>query len=346
MKAAIFEEVNKLVLRDVPTPGIDPDYGMLVKVKACAVCGSDIRIFHHGNPRIKTPHIIGHEIAGEVIEVGRRVTGFKIGDRVAIGADVPCGKCDYCREGHGNRCKVNYAIGYQFPGGFAEFIPLNQLTIQLGPVHKIPEGVSYEAAALAEPLACCINGLELTPVHLGDTVVIIGAGPVGCMLTQLSRHMSASKIILAQRSKSRLEQARRFEADVYISTLEEDLVERVMSETQGQGAHLVIVACASLDAQRQALDLVRPGGMVNFFGGLPANSPPLEVLSNHIHYRECLVTGSHGSVPRQHRLALELMRSGRVDMEGLITNYFTLEEINKAFSVAEGKQGLKVIVKP
>ncbi|NPV53161.1 MAG: alcohol dehydrogenase catalytic domain-containing protein [Firmicutes bacterium] len=346
MKAALFEGIDRLALRDIPVPEIDPDYGMLVKVKACAVCGSDIRILHHGNSRVKEPQVIGHEIAGEVVEAGRRVGRFKAGDRVAIGADVPCGECDFCRDGYGNECRINYAIGYQFPGGFAEYIPLNQITVQYGPVHEIPDGVPYEAAALAEPLACCINGLELTPVHLGDTVVIIGAGPVGCMLVQLARHQGASKIILAQRSKARLEQARRFDADVYISTAEEDLHERVMAETGGLGAHLVMVACASLEAQRQALDIVRPRGMVNFFGGLPASSPPLEVSSNQIHYRECFVTGSHGSVPRQHRLALELIRSGRVDVGSLITHRFPLEKIADAFQMAERKEGMKVIVEP
>lgn len=346
MKAALLEGIDRLVVRDIPVPEIDPDYGMLVRVKACAVCGSDVRILRHGNDRVKMPQVIGHEIAGEVVQVGRLLSRFKVGDRVAIGADVPCGECDYCRDGYGNECSTNYAIGYQFPGGFAEYIPLNRITTEYGPVHRVPRGVPYEVAALAEPLACCINGFELTPVHLGDTVVIIGAGPVGCLLAQLSRYLGASKIILAQRSRTRLDLARRFGADVYVSTLDEDIRERVMAETDGLGAHLVVVACASLEAQQQALDIVRPRGMVNFFGGLPANSPPLKVLSNRIHYHECFVTGSHGSVPRQHRVALELIGSGRINVHDLITHSFPLEEVREAFAVVQAKQGLKVVVKP
>lgn len=346
MKALMLKGLNQLELCEVKTPEIDREYGILVKVKACAICGSDIRIYRHGNNRVKFPQILGHEIAGEVVEVGSSVNRFKVGERIAVGADIPCGECDYCRDGFGNECQINYAIGYQFQGGFAEYIPLNKLTVQYGPVHKIPNGVTYEMAALAEPLGCCINGLELSPVRLGNTVVIIGAGPIGCLLVQLAKCMGASKVILAERSRERLEQAKQFGADVYVSTLEEDLVERVMEETQGLGAHVAIVACSALDAQKQAFDLVRARGMVNLFGGLPATAPPLEILSNKIHYKELFVVGTHGSLPRHHRVALDLIAAKRINVESLISHIFTLEEYEKAFNIAEARESLKVIIKP
>ncbi|MFW5980690.1 MAG: alcohol dehydrogenase catalytic domain-containing protein [Halanaerobiaceae bacterium] len=346
MKAAVLKELNKIEIEEVRKPEIDKDYGLLLEVKACSVCGSDIRIFRHGNERVNFPWIVGHEVAGKVIEKGRKVDKFNIGDRVALGADVPCGECVFCEDGRGNECRTNYAIGYQFQGGFAELMPLNKQTVELGPVHKIPEGVSYEEAALAEPLACCINGLELTPVSLGDTVVIVGAGPIGCMLVQLARIQGAKKIILAQRSQKRLEMAKKFKADIYISTKKEDLKEVVMEETHGLGADIIMIACASRQAQMDGLKLLAPGGMINFFGGLPAGSEPLPLVSNDIHYKQSFITGSHGSVPRQHRMALEMINSGRLDIESLITHTFSLSEIEEAFSVAENKEGFKAIVKP
>ncbi|MFH1084912.1 MAG: alcohol dehydrogenase catalytic domain-containing protein, partial [Chloroflexota bacterium] len=139
MRAALFEGLDQLALRVVPDPVLPDEESLLLKVHACAVCGSDIRILHHGNPRVQPPQIIGHEVAGEVVAVGSRVTRFKVSDRLATGADVPCGECDWCRQGLANNCAINYAIGYQFPGGFAEYILLNQLTVRLGPLTRIPD---------------------------------------------------------------------------------------------------------------------------------------------------------------------------------------------------------------
>lgn len=345
MKAAVLEELNRIVVKEVETPQVSEGC-ILVRVRACAVCGSDIRIFRHGNPRVRPPQVIGHEIAGEVAQVGQGVKGFRAGDRVAIGADVPCGECYFCLNGLGNNCPTNYAIGYQFPGGFAECILLNPTTVRFGPVAKMPNGVSFEEAALAEPLACCINGLELSQVGLGDTVLIVGAGPAGCMLTVLSRAMGASKVIIAQRSKPRLEMAKRFEADAYISTLEEDLVERAMEESGGLGADVVITACASPEVQEQALLLVKNRGRVNFFGGLPKGRNRITIDSNIIHYKECFVHGSHGCVPRHHKLALELIKKGVIKPKDFISHRFPLERIKEAFDIVENRQGMKVVVNP
>ncbi|RLE08511.1 L-threonine 3-dehydrogenase [Candidatus Aerophobetes bacterium] len=345
MKAAVLEDLEKMVVKEVTTPQIGQGE-ILVRVRSCAVCGSDIRIYHRGNPRVKPPQIIGHEIAGEIVEVGSGVKKFKVGDRVALGADVPCGTCRFCRNGLGNNCPINYAIGYQFQGGFAEYIPLNELTVKYGPLHKIPGDLSFDEASLAEPLACCINGYELANLKLGDTVVVIGAGPVGLMLVELAKIMGADKVILSQRSRERLRLAQRFSADVLISSSEENFVERVMEETGGEGADVVMVACANPSAQEEALKVVGHRGRVNFFGGLPPGSSKISIDSNLIHYKECFVLGSHGSVPRQHKLALNLLAEGRIKGKDFITHHFALDDIKEAFEVAEGHRGLKVIVNP
>ncbi len=345
MKAAVREDLEKIVIKEVSTPPIEKG-GMLVKIRSCAVCGSDIRIYHQGNPRVKPPQIIGHEIAGEIVEIGERIENFKVGDRVALGADVPCGVCKFCKNGLGNNCPINYAIGYQFPGGFAEYIHINETTVKYGPLHKIPENLSFDEASLAEPLACSLNGYELANLKVDDTVVIIGAGPIGLMLVELARNIGAGRIILSQRSKERLKIARKFSADTFISSSEENFVERVMEETKGEGADVVMVACANPSAQEEALEIVGHRGRVNFFGGLAPGSRKIKIDSNLIHYKECFVLGSHGSVPRHHKIALELLSRGAVKGKDFITHHFSLDKIKEAFKVAEGHQGLKVIVNP
>jgi len=345
VKAAVLEKLEKIVVKEVKTPTTG-EGEILVRVKSCAVCGSDIRIYHQGNPRVKPPQIIGHEIAGEVVEVGEKIESFKAGDRVAIGADVPCGVCKFCRNGLGNNCSINYAIGYQFPGGFAEYILLNETTVKYGPLHKIPDNLSFNEASLAEPLACCLNGYELANLKVGDSVVIIGAGPIGLMLVELAKNMGAGKIILSQRSKERLKIAKKFSADAFISALEENFVERVIEETGGEGADVVMVACANPSAQEEALKIVAHRGKVNFFGGLPPGSAKIKIDSNLIHYKECFLLGSHGSVPRQHKIALNLLSRGIIKGKDFITHHFSLNEIKEAFKVAEKHQGLKVIVNP
>lgn len=345
MKAAVLKELKHIELQEVPTPEVDAE-SVLIRVRACGVCSSDIRIMNHGNPRVRPPQIIGHEIAGDVVAVGEKITKFAPGDRVAVGADVPCGECEACEAGVGNNCKINLAIGYQFQGGFAEYILLEPKVVRYGPVHKIPDQLSYEQATLAEPLGCAINGYEVVGFRPGDTVVVIGAGPVGCMLVELGRFMGASRVILVERLRERLEMARRFRADVFICTQDGDPVERVLEETGGEGADVVFTAAASVEAQEQALRMLAFRGRLNLFGGLPAGSRPIALDSNLIHYREAVITGSHGSVPRQHRFALELLARGLVPGERFITHRFSLDDIHEAFRVAAAGEGLKVVVQP
>lgn len=345
MKAAVLEGIDKITVKEIETPRITDD-SLLLKVRACAVCGSDIRIYHYGNPRVKYPQIIGHEIAGDVVEVGSRVKRFKPGDRVAIGADVPCGECSFCRDGIGNNCPINYAMGYQFAGGFAEYILVDPLVINYGPIHKIPDNLSYDEATLAEPLACCINGLELSWVSLGDIVVVIGAGPVGCMLAELAKVMGARKTIISQRSKVRLEMAKSYDIDVVISASEEDFTQRVLEETDGMGADVILTATSTLEAQAQAIPIVKKRGRINLFAGLPKGTPPLSLDSNLLHYKEAYLFGSHGSTPRHHRMALELLSSGRIQAKKYISHNFSLDQIMEAFATVESRQGMKVIVNP
>ena len=345
MLAAVLEDIDRIVVK-ASRERLSRRGEVKLRVRACAVCGSDMRIFHHGNPRVHPPAIIGHEVAGEVTAVGRGVRRFAVGQRLALGADVPCGKCEWCRRGLGNNCPENHAIGYQFPGGFAEEMILNTMVVSYGPVTPIPDSVSDEEAALAEPLGCAINGLEMCRLERGETLCIIGAGPIGCMMIELGRHMGAERIIVIQRSRKRLELAKRFGADHYLCPEDTDVMRAVQDVTAGRGPDVVVTTCGSVEAHEQAIEMVAKRGCVNLFGGLAKGARNLSVPSNTIHYKECYVLGSHGSVPRQHAAAMALIERRIVHVARCITHRFPLDEIRAAIQAAESHEGLKVMVKP
>lgn len=345
MLAAVLEDLNQLTLKELPTPEIDADSALL-RVESVSVCGSDIRIFRHGNPRVVPPAIIGHETSGVVVKVGENVTRVKEGDRVAIGADVPCGQCWWCRNGLGNNCAINYAVGYQIPGAFAQYMKLPCLLLEEGPVTPFSDKISFDTASLAEPLGCAINGLEIVNMSIGRTVAIMGLGPIGCMMIDLARVMGAVKVIAIQRSRKRLEIAKAYNADVYICTEDEDVVQRCREETGGEGPNIVVTTSGSVEAHEQAIEMVSHRGYVNLFGGLPKGTRPMSVLSNTIHYKECFVTGSHGCVPRHHEIAVRLLENGSVRTEPIITHHFPLSRIHEAFAAMESRQGMKIVVHP
>ncbi len=345
MKAAVLVELERIEIQDLPEPSCG-DNDAVLEVEACAVCGSDIRIFHYGNDRVAMPAVMGHEIAGEIVRTGRNVVRVKVGDRVALGADVPCGTCYWCTNGMGTNCRTNYAIGYQFAGGFQEYMLLNETILRYGPVTPIPDSVSYDEAAIAEPLACAIHGLELAQFGLGKSLCVIGLGPLGCMMLELSKVYGASQVFGAQRSAARLAMARRFRDDArFVSTQEEDLVDVVVRGTRGEGVDLAITTAGTVQAHRDAIHMVRHRGYVNLFGGLK-NQPELTMDSNLIHYKECFVMGSHGSLPVHHAMAMDLIARGDVHADWYVSETFALEKVRDAFEYHESRKGLKVIVKP
>jgi L-iditol 2-dehydrogenase len=345
MKAAIYQGIDNMEVKEIETPRVD-DEGILVRVKACAVCGSDVRIFHHGNSRVVPPQIIGHEFSGVIEGVGRNVKGFSPGERIAVGADVPCGECVFCKAGIGNNCQINYAMGYQFAGGFAEYALLNRTMVSYGPITKIPDHVSYEEAALAEPLGCVINALTLSGVNIGDTFALIGAGPIGLMLMQAAKMMGACKVIAIELVKERLEIAKRFGADVCICPADEDAAARVLEETGGLGADIVYTANSVPQTQADALKMAKNRGRVCFFGGLAKDRSNVTLDTNIIHYKELFVHGAHGSMPVHHMKAVNLIASGKIDMKKFISHKMPLDQIREAFRIAESYEGLRVVVNP
>ncbi len=347
MKAGVVEALNKVVVREVPDSVVTPG-SVKVKVHACAVCGSDIRIFTQGDPRAQLPQIIGHEIAGEIVEVGAAVsTKFHVGQRVCVAPIHGCNRCVYCRRGKGNLCiNPQPSIGYASSGGFAQYIVPPESVVDAGGVNSIPDNVTYAEAAMSELLATCINAQEKLRITSNDTVLIMGAGPAGCMHAQLARSKGANKIIMTQRSTARLELCKRFDPDVVINSVEESLCDRVKEETDGLGANVIIVAAPSAEAQEHALDLVAPAGRISFFGGLPKGHHMITISGNTIHYRECEIFGASSSLGRQNREALSLISSGAIHARDYITHRFALDDIGEAFRTVQEKLGLKVVVFP
>jgi L-iditol 2-dehydrogenase len=346
MLSAQVENLGQMRLVEKPVP-VPSDDSLLIKVEACAICGSDVRIFRRGDARARYPIVIGHEIAGTVIKVGKNVTDLSEGDRVCAAPGHGCGECRYCRTGHSNVCiHPCPSIGYASDGGFAEYMVPPRNVVKLGFVNRIPDGLSFDHASMSELLACCLNAQENTPVREGDVALIIGAGPAGCMMIELSKRKGAKKVLLTQRSRHRLNVALRFSPDRIIASAEEDLQQALMEETEGVGADVIFVCAPSKEAQEQALGLLAPRGRLNFFGGLPKDNSFITANANTIHYKELFVGGASSSLARQNREALELIAAGHVHAERYITHTFPLQRISAAFETVERRNAIKVVVHP
>ncbi|MCM8811378.1 MAG: zinc-dependent dehydrogenase [Candidatus Omnitrophica bacterium] len=344
MKAAVLKEIEKLDIEEIKLP--EPKNNeILIKVKSCAICGTDIKVFHHGHKHIVFPRITGHEVSGIVEKVGKNVKDFKEGDKVAVAPAVPCGRCYYCRKGQQTMCDNLKAIGYHYDGGFAEYMLVPEDAVLNGCVNKIPDNLSFEIACLAEPLACVINGQILSRIEVGDIVLIIGAGPIGILHSLLAKINGAGRVILGDISKERIEEAKFVGCDL-IDMSKKDVYQEVKEITDGHMADKVIVAVGSRQAQEISLKLVAKRGSINFFGGLPKEDPYIQFDSNLLHYGEFFVVGTHGSTPLHNKIAIELLSSGRIDVEKLITHKLPLEKIIQGYQIVENKKGLKVLIIP
>lgn len=347
MLAAVVHAKGDLRLEQVPVPDITPDM-IRVKVRACSVCGTDLRIYRTGDPRAAYPVILGHEIAGIVDAVGRDVKGHTEAERVCVAPGHGCGQCRMCRNGHPNVCVAPFpSLGYKVNGGFAEYIAVPANIVRLGFVNRIPEVLSFDQASISEILACCLNAQDNTPVGAGDRVLVIGAGPAGMLHGILAKAKGAEKVIVTQRSGDRLSILKeRTNVDRIVASSEECLETAVMEETDGEGADAVFVCAPSREAQEAAIRLAAPRGRVNFFGGLPKDDHITGVDANLVHYKELSIGGASSSLPEGNREALRLLAEGVVDPDLVITHRFPLAEIADAFEMVESRRAIKVVVNP
>lgn len=345
MRAVVLRGIQDIAVADVPNPKLEGP-GILVRVETCAVCGTDVKMYRHGYAAAKLPLIPGHELTGTIARTEGHFPGLHEGMRIAVAPNIPCGTCRYCRRGEQTACEALETIGVHRNGGFAQFLELPARAIEAGCAFPVPDGVSNEEAALIDPASCVVNACELSRVKPGDTVVVLGAGPAGCLAVEVGRAFGASRTILVQRSKKRLEQASFTAADVLVDSSAGDAVASVLRETGGRGAEVVIVACGSPEAQEQAVHMVAKRGSINLFGGLPKDSPAPRLDVNLIHYKESSMVGTHGGSNRHCALALQMIANGRIRAKEYISHRFGLSEFPAALQMAEGKKGLKVFVAP
>lgn len=347
MKALRFYAPEDVRLEEVPEPDCGPDEVKL-RVRNCSTCGTDVKIFYNGHQNITPPAIMGHEIAGEVVEVGANVTGWSVGDRAQVIAAVPCGDCHECRRGWMAVCQNQTSVGYQYPGGFAEFMIVPREVLKVDGLNRIPDNVGYDEASAAEPFACAINAQELLGIEEGDTVVVFGAGPIGCMHIRIARGVhGAGPVYLVDVNADRL----RMSADAVhpeetIDASAVDVVERVMELTGGRGADVVITATAANVTQEQAIMMAARNGRISFFGGLPKNDPFIRCDSNLVHYRQLHIHGANGSAPEHNRRALEYISTGQVPVKDLITEHIPLVRVLDAFQIVKKGEAIKVTVEP
>ncbi len=344
MKALLFEGPNQMEVREVPTPAAQ-EGGLLVKVAACLICGTDMRIYRGKKTKdVRIPSILGHEFSGIIADTGGKVEGFHVGDAVSIAPVVPCLTCYHCKHGQENVCVNRFACGYEYDGAFAEYVRIPAVAIRSGNVYHAPAGADLEGLALAEPLACCINGHGNSPVKLGDTVVVMGAGPIGLMHMMLAKR-SGAKVIVSEPSEQRRNAALNLGADLVVDPTARDLLSMVMENTGGVGADVIILAIGVPALVNQAIDLARKRGWVNLFAGFSVGDmPPIDV--NKIHYKEVRITGTSASSRKDHEVAINLIANCIIDPSRIITHKYPLSQADEAFRIAETGAGIKVAIIP
>lgn len=347
MEALVFNGPDDYDFKEVPKPEC-PERGLLIKVIACGLCGSDLRTLQSGHKNITSyPWTIGHEVSGEIIEVGQDYRGaYKEGDILAVAPLVYCGECEFCINGRYELCNNVRELAQHWPGGFAQYMAIPEESLKLGTIQKVPEGLDPVIAAIAEPASSCINAQEKGDVGFEDIVVIIGAGPIGCIHTSLAKAKGAKTVIVADIKDDRLEMCKPFGADIAINATNVDLVEEVMKITNGSGADVIITANPVPRTQVQAVEMAKKGGRILLFGGLPKDNSKPGIDTNIIHYRGLHLIGTTTFAPRHHLQALSLMEAKKIPGDKLVTHRLPLTDFKEGVRLARRGKALKVVYLP
>ncbi len=342
MKAARFNGPNRIEVSEVPNPGCGSGE-VVVEVRRAGICGTDLRIYR-GRKVVDPPITLGHEFSGVIAEAGSGVTGLTPGTRVTVEPIIPCGTCYCCLRGRKNICLTRPTIGYQYDGGFAEFVRIPAEAIDAGNVIQFPESLDFDIACYAEPLAACINGFRKLDVTDEDRVWIVGDGPIGLTHVQLARCHDAESIFLSGTQDERLSTGRDLgAAEVLNVSGGTDPVDWILDQTGGEGIDVAIVATNVIPAISDAVSGMRKGGRLLLFAGYPTGTTlPFDLAE--IHYREYQVLGASGHSARDVRDGIDLMAGGRFDASPLITHHLPLESIREGLELKEKFIGLKHII--
>ena len=347
MLAAVYHGPDDVRVEQIRIPEIGPDE-ILLKVVSASICGTDLRIWH-GHHRLYpagTVRVPGHEVVGDIVQVGGQVRGMIQGQRVFVAPNMGCGHCRQCVAGNNNRCANYAAFGVTIDGAFAEYMHVPATAIQQGNLIPVQDGVDSAVAALIEPFACVLRGQNALNIRPVDIVLVMGAGPIGIMHMLLARLRGARRVLVSELAGDRLAQAARQGADRVIDISQEDLEAVVNEESQGEGVDVVIVAAPAHQAQENALRLAAIGGRINFFGGLPKDRPTIAFDSNQAHYKELIVTATTACSTLDCWQAAEIVNSGKIDFSPLISLRLPLNETEQGLAAAENRKAMKVVLQP
>jgi len=342
MKAVLFYAPGDIRVEEIAQPKAGPGE-VVVQVKAALTCGTDLKTYKRGHPVMiqKAPTVFGHELAGVIAEIGPGVKGFSLGQRVVAANSAPCNRCFYCRRGRHSLCENIEFLN----GAYAEFIAIPARIVEQN-LLPLPDGVAFRQAALVEPLACVVHGVERSKIRFGDIVCIIGQGPIGLMFTRLAK-LKGARVIAVDRIPFRLRKARQFGADELVDVSAVlDSVEAVRGLTPwGRGVDVAIEAVGLPETWEQAIAMTRRGGLVNLFGGCKSGTH-IQVDTRRIHYDELEIIGVFHHTPYYVRTALSLISNEQIDADALITHEMGLGQLEEALHLVASGEALKVAVIP
>lgn len=343
MKGSFFlgaDSTPKFEVREMAIGPLDPDE-VLIKVHACGVCGTDVHIYHgeEGSAPVTPPVVLGHEFSGVVEEVGSQVTVCRVGDRVALDPNMYCGTCRPCREGKKQNCEHLYALGVNTNGGFAEYCVAPQSQCYL-----MNQDVDLDIAAMAEPLACAIHGIDRASIKPGQNVLVVGGGAIGMLMVQLAKLSGAAKVLLSEPVEVRQQLGLEVGADAVINPLKEDIGEVIKAVCGTDGVDVVIECVGNPRAVAQAIAAAGSGATVLLFSvPVVGSTVPLPLMD--VYKKELHIVGSIIN-PDTHQRAVDLINSGRLEIKKLITHVFDIEHLEQAIQCQMGNESIKVIVKP
>ncbi|WP_019177845.1 alcohol dehydrogenase catalytic domain-containing protein [Methanomassiliicoccus luminyensis] len=337
MKAAVLRSPGDLAIEDVKEPE-RPKGGALIRVDACAICPTDIKMARRGQRDLAYPRVLGHEVVGTVVDIDGGEAA--VGDRVQVWPGICCGTCRSCLKGQDNMCSSQGIIGFNYDGGFAQYMAVPPGNLRQGGVNVLSKDVPSELASLAEPLACCVHGRDMARTGEGDMVLIFGAGPMGLMSTAVAKAAGGVPIVVEPSAERRAAA----EAMGAARTLDpgEDDISAALRDLGG--ADVAVLASAQADIGDGLLRLMTPRGRVCVFSGLPKDASSRTLDLNQLHYRELSLVGAYGCTSTSNREAVRLISSGAVDLRPLISRTLPLEELEYGFRLIESRKALKCVV--
>jgi L-iditol 2-dehydrogenase len=328
-------------LDDIPDP-VTPKGGALLEILACSVCGTDLKMREHGHRDLDLPRVLGHEMVGKIIEIDS-ASPLAEGDEVQLWPGIACGKCRPCQRGADNLCPNIKILGFNYDGGFAQHLALPKQSLSCG-VNLLPPGTDPCLAALAEPLACCINGQEQARVGQGERVLIYGGGPIGALHALLAELHAAEKIIVAEKKPDRISLLKKHTSAEIVDLAEESAAAILADEIGREGVDVILTATPEVRIDSHLLKLPSPGGRVCIFSGPAFGNCQGIIDLRSIHYHELAVIGAYGCNSRQNRQAVELLTSDVIKADWLITKKTNLAGIDDAFSHSYQRTGMKSVV--